>query len=64
MTDNETSTGGTESRELSKRDRVAIEHALVWLADSDDDTYDTNELHDLAEYVAYGAVGGLTNSDE
>ena len=45
----------TETRELTKRQRAAIEHALVWLADSDDDdAYGTEELHDLAQYVAYG----------
>lgn len=44
----------TETRELTKRQRAAIEHALVWLADSDDDSYEMGELHDLAEYVAYG----------
>lgn len=40
--------------ELSKRQRAMIEHALVWLADSDDDHYTTEELHDTAEDIAGG----------
>lgn len=44
----------TETRELDKRQRAAIEHALVRLADSDDDAYGKDELYDLAEHVAYG----------
>lgn len=49
-----TDTDGSETRELSNRQQAMIEHALVMLADSDDDSYGTEELHDTAQYVAYG----------
>lgn len=49
MTDNPNA--GTISRELTEADQARIEHALVWLAESDDATYPTEELYSLAEYI-------------